>query len=88
MASYKIDWKRSVYHDIRKVDKQYISRILEHIQSLSENPRPKGCKKLADTEKTFRVRVGEYRIVYQTDDQAKMILIEYIRHRKDVYRKK
>jgi len=87
MASYKIEWKRPVYSDLKKIDKQYIPKILKCIESLPKNPRPRNCKKLGDTEKTFRVRVGDYRIVYQVNDKEEVVLIEHIRHRKDVYRK-
>lgn len=88
MASYRIEWKRSVHRDLRKVDQQYIPRVLKEIESLSENPRPPDCQKLVDTERTFRIRVGDYRIVYQIDDRNGIVLIDYIRHRKDVYRRR
>jgi mRNA interferase RelE/StbE len=88
MASYSIEWKRSAYHDLKKIDKQHIPRILKEIRSLSLDPRPPDCEKLVDTERTFRVRIGDYRIVYQLDDRNRIVLIDCIRHRKDVYRKR
>lgn len=86
MALYSIEWKRSAYRDLKKIDKQYLHRILKEIESLARNPHPQDCQKLVDTERTFRIRVGDYRVVYQADDRAGVVLVEHIRHRKDVYR--
>lgn len=88
MASYNIQWKSSVHHDLKKIDRQHIPRLLKGIEALSRNPHPKDSQKLVDTERTFRIRVGDYRVVYQLDDGNKAVLIEHIRHRKDVYRKR
>ena len=61
-------------------------RILEVIDSLSENPRPRQSSKLKDTERTYRLRVGDYRVIYQIDDEIKEVIVFHVRHRKDVYR--
>lgn len=88
MASYQIEWKPSVFRDLKRITKPYHLKIFHAIESLSINPRPQGCEKLVDTEKTYRIRVGDYRAVYQIDDQAREVLIYYIGHRKDVYRRR
>ena len=75
MALYKINWKSSSEHDLRKIDKQYIPRILDAIESLAHNPFPSQSKKLKDSESGFRLRIGDYRIIY------------HLRHRKDAYRR-
>ena len=54
--------------------------------SLGEVPRPPGCKKLKGDEKTWRIRSGRYRILYQIDDSAKVVTVVGVGHRKDVYR--
>jgi len=84
--AYSIRIKKSVEKDIRKIDKNSIVRIMEAIQSLEENPRPRQSLKLRDTESTYRLRVGEYRVIYQVDDKVKEVVIFHIRHRKNVYR--
>ena len=86
MASYSIEWKRSAYHDLKKIDKQHIPRILKEIRSLSVDPRPPDCEKLVDTEKTFRVRIGDYRILYDIKDSILIVYIVKIGHRKNIYR--
>ena len=86
MDSYKIQWKNSAEKDIRSVDRRYIPQIVADIQSLCENPFPAGCRKLKGGATSFRIRVGDYRIIYQVWPDTKIILITYIRHRKDAYR--
>ena len=87
MASYSIEWKQSAQRELRKLDKKPILRILEKVQSLAENPYPSGSKKLKGSEHTYRIRVGEYRVVYTV--RTKVLTIEIIRvgHRKEIYRK-
>lgn len=85
MGSFKIDWKSSSEHDIRRIDKQYISRILLAIESLSDNPFPGQSKKLKGSESSYRLRVGNYRVIYQVDTDSKVIVVYRVRHRKDAY---
>ena len=86
MASFEILWKRSSEHDLRRIDKKQIGRILKAVESLKENPFPIGSRKLRDSESFYRIRVGSYRIVYNADKKEKMITIYLVRHRKDAYR--
>ncbi len=60
-------------------------RLDEKVKALAENPRPHGAKKLSDRE-SYRVRVGDYRIIYDIDDDAKLVTLRDISHRKDAYR--
>ena len=87
MALFKINWKTSSERDLRKIDKQFIPRIVDAIESLANNPFPSQSKKLKDTESSFRLRIGDYRIIYQVDSQKKEIIIYHLRHRKDAYRR-
>jgi mRNA interferase RelE/StbE len=87
MASFEINWKTSAEHDLRRIDKQYISRILNVIESLAENPFPAQSKKLRDSEASYRIRIGDYRVIYQVDTKGEIITIYHIRHRKDAYKK-
>ena len=84
---YKIEWKLSAKKELKKLTKEAISRIVNAVKNLSSEPRPAGSRKLQGSENLYRVRVGDYRVVYSVED--KVLLIEVIRvgHRKDIYRK-
>ena len=56
------------------------------ILALAENPRPSGCVKLSGLENLWRVRVGDYRILYSIEDQQLIVLIVSVAHRREVYR--
>ena len=85
MAGYEIYFKESVWKDLDKIPKNYLNRILTRIESLVENPRPMGSEKLAGDE-LYRIRQGNYRIVYSIQDNQLTIWIIKVGHRKDVYR--
>ncbi|MDP2167278.1 MAG: type II toxin-antitoxin system RelE/ParE family toxin [Thermodesulfovibrionales bacterium] len=86
MASYSIFWKHSAEHDLRRLDRSIISRLLEAIEALSENPFPPQSKKLAGSESTYRIRIGDYRAIYQVGTEAKIVTVYNIRHRREAYR--
>lgn len=86
MASFEIRWKRSATQDLRKLNKSIISRIIERVERLLADPRPKGCRKLRETGSHYRVRVGDFRVIYEVLDDRRLIIIHYVRHRKDAYR--
>jgi mRNA interferase RelE/StbE len=87
MASYEIQWKHSAEKDLRGIDRQYIPHILKAIELLSENPFPSQHRKLQGSESSYRIRIGDYRVIYQVDLENKVIVIYHVRHRKDIYRK-
>jgi mRNA interferase RelE/StbE len=87
MASYEIQWKHSAEKDLRGIDRQFISRILEAVNSLSDDPFPSQHRKLQSSESSYRIRIGDYRVIYQADIENKIIVIYHVRHRKDIYRK-
>jgi mRNA interferase RelE/StbE len=84
MASYQIEFTRSATKDLRKIDRSRIPQILERIESLGDEPRPPGCKKLTGSERTYRIRVGDYRVIYEVEDDD-LVLIVRIRHRSEAY---
>ena len=86
MDSYSIDYKPSVEKDLRRLPKQLVSRVFERIEGLQSEPLPRQAIKLSGTERLYRIRVGDYRIVYEVDTQAKRITVFYVRHRREVYR--
>jgi len=87
MASYNIVFKPSVAKDLRTLPKAVIARVLKHIEKLKNAPLPRQSIKLAGAEQLYRIRVGDYRIVYSVDKPAKQITVHYVRHRREVYRK-
>lgn len=86
MASLRIEFARSATKDLRAIDRQWIPRIMAAIESLAEDPRPVGCKKLAGSEHTYRIRVGDYRVIYDIHDGELVVFVVRVRHRRDVYR--
>ena len=85
MAAYKLFFKKSVQRDFDSIPKKDLKRILSRIESLSEDPRPKGCEKLTGQER-YRLRQGRYRIVYSIQDDELTVWVVKVAHRKDIYR--
>ena len=87
MAEYKLLLKASAAKEIEAVDsKSERRRIVEKIATLSADPRPHGCEKLAGYDDRYRLRRGNYRIVYMVDDARRELTVFRVGHRKDVYR--
>jgi mRNA interferase RelE/StbE len=85
MAEYKIYFKQSAVKDLDAIPKKDLQRIINRIDFLKENPRPPGCEKLSGQER-YRVRQGNYRIVYSIQDDVLTIMVVKIGHRRNVYR--
>ena len=85
MAKYAIDIKPSARKELENLSDRLIARLLPKIEGLAANPRPSGCKKLRGYKDLWRIRIGDYRIVYIVDDDHKMLSVTRIAHRKDVY---
>jgi mRNA interferase RelE/StbE len=87
MASYKVLLKPSVEKDVRSLPSSVLKRVWARIESLSADPLPPQSVKLAGAEKLYRIRVGEYRIIYSVDQHAKQVIVNYVRHRSEAYRR-
>jgi mRNA interferase RelE/StbE len=85
MASFKVTFKASVTKDFKRLDRLAAHRIIKVIESLQNNPFPNASKKLVGSEHTFRIRVGDYRVVYIVNKEDREVEIQRVRHRKDVY---
>jgi mRNA interferase RelE/StbE len=85
MALYRVEYKPSVYKDLRSIPKNERGRILKRIDALTVNPRPPGREKLAGQDK-YRIRQGDYRILYTIFNEKLTIWVVKVGHRKDVYR--
>lgn len=86
MELFEIQWKKSAEKDLRNIDHKQIPRILKTIESFVKNPFPFQYIKLRGTERLYRIRIGDYRIIYSVETATKIVIIYYIRHRKDAYR--
>ena len=82
---YRVEFTRSARKELESLSDSILARVFSTIESLPENPRPRGCKKLKGSDQLWRIRIGDYRIVYVIDDQARSVDIRAIRHRSDVY---
>lgn len=88
MASYKILIKRSAAKELEAVaGKKDRARITQRILELADNPRPMGVEKLSGTSEKYRIRQGDFRILYEIQDDALIVYVVRIGDRKDVYRK-
>lgn len=72
--------------DLRQLDVLAFHKIVAEIKSLADNPRPQGCRKLAGSKSDWRIRIGDYRVLYEIDDRGNLIRILRVRHRREAYR--
>ena len=86
MEKYRVFFRRSAADELGRIPKKDLVRIIERLRSLQNEPRPQGCEKLSALDR-YRVRQGDYRIVYAVDDQEKTVDIVKIGHRSDVYKR-
>lgn len=85
MTEYLVTFAASARKELRDLPSEAMGRLLPKIRELSAKPRPAGCKKLHGHKDRWRIRVGNYRVVYAIDDGGKVVDITRIAHRKDVY---
>ncbi|MBI5018644.1 MAG: type II toxin-antitoxin system RelE/ParE family toxin [Deltaproteobacteria bacterium] len=83
---YRVELKPSADKALGKLTWHAQRRVGERIESLAADPRPPGVEKLAGEDELYRVRVGEYRVLYSIRDEVLLVLVVRIGHRRDVYR--
>jgi mRNA interferase RelE/StbE len=86
MGKYRIVFRKSVARDLRPMPTKELGKILATIESLSEEPRPSGIEKLSGQDR-YRLRQGNYRIIYEINDMDVVVAVVKVGHRKDVYRR-
>ena len=84
--AFTVRMKRSAAADLKSLPRSAQSRIARKIDALANNPFPRGSKKLEAKESLHRIRVGNYRIIYQVRKKALLVLVVRVRHRKDAFR--
>ena len=86
MDSYRLEWRRYAVKDIRGVASADVPRIIAAAEALGRDPFPPGCRKLSGSERSYRIRVGDYRILYAVFSGRLVIEVIKVGHRRDVYR--
>ena len=85
MAKYSLEIKSSAQRELKRLDNEPFARIDRKILALAENPRPAGCMKLRGYKDQWRIRVGDWRVVYIIDDTEASVSITRVAHRREVY---
>jgi len=86
MEPYKLEFAPSVRKDLKKIHKKEVLRILAAVEDLAKGPRPNSSKKLTN-EELSRIRIGNYRVLYEIHDNRLIVHVVKIGHRKDIYKK-
>jgi mRNA interferase RelE/StbE len=85
VSDYLIVVARSAQKDINSLPAEISSRLYPRNEALANDPRPDGCRKLKGEKNSWRIRVGDYRVIYSVDDETRTIDIIKVRHRREVY---
>ena len=86
MASLRIEFRRSAERDLRRIDSKLMTGIVTRIGDLVDNPRPRQALKLSGQRDLYRLRVGDYRVLYEIDSGAGVIIVSNLLHRREAYR--
>lgn len=86
MASYQIKWKSSANKELQRLPKQIIGRVFRSVEQLADEPFPVGVTQLTGTDQSYRIRIGDYRVIYTVENEILRIEVIRVGHRKDVYR--
>ncbi|MFO0701890.1 MAG: type II toxin-antitoxin system RelE/ParE family toxin [Nitrospira sp.] len=85
MGNYSIEVKPSARKELEALPDPILARIVRKLESLADTPRPSGCKKLKGYKEQWRIRIGDWRVVYLIDETKKLVSILRIAHRREVY---
>ena len=86
MEPFDIQWRASTKKDLRKLPPAEVARIVAAVEELAHGPYPHGTETLSGSEQTSRIRMGDYRVVYEVLTEPKIVEVQRVRHHKDVYR--
>ncbi len=82
---YRVEFTRSAERDLDRIPRHLLGQVMNRIEKLASQPRPRGCKKISDPA-IYRVRQGDYRVVYQVEDSTRTVTVFKIGHRREIYR--
>jgi mRNA interferase RelE/StbE len=83
---YAVLLEAAAERSLRHLDAVMFRRVVAELQALANNPRPAGCRKLTGSDRDWRVRAGDYRMIYEIDDGSREVRVMRIRHRREAYR--
>ena len=83
---YRVFLERAAERDLNRLSSEIHERIITAIRALCNNPRPPGCRKLVGGKNDWRIRVGDYRVIYEIADAIRIVRVNRVRHRREVYR--
>jgi mRNA interferase RelE/StbE len=86
-VQYTVQLAPAAKRQLRKLDRSIQERIVRRLDKLEKDPRPSGVEKMEGDESTYRIRMGEYRIVYEIRDKVLVVLVLKVGHRREVYRR-
>jgi len=86
VTAYRVLLERAAEKDLSRLASEIHARVIAAIQALARNPRPPGSRKLAGGKNDWRIRVGDYRVVYEIADEIRIVRVNRVRHRREVYR--
>jgi len=86
MVTCDISFARSARKELERLNRPLRERVFRRIERLGTNPRPAGCKKLEGADDLWRIRIGDYRVIYSVDDGRRIVDVNAVRHRSDAYR--
>lgn len=86
MESYQIEWRKSTKRDLKKIPPEEVTKIISSVEALKSNPRPVGSVKLSGSQYAYRIRIGNYRVIYEIYDHKVIIEVVKVGHRRDIYR--
>lgn len=82
---YTVNVSRPAQKDIRSLDQVVRTRVIKALRELASDPRPPGCRKLVGAQNRWRIRIGDYRVIYAVDDAEHIVGIITVRHRSKAY---
>lgn len=82
----RIEFHPEVFKQLQRLPRQAFPAVLTAIVALAEDPRPTGVRKLAGSQADWRIRIGEYRVIYEIDDSAGQVVVLLVAHRREAYR--
>ncbi|RLC60947.1 MAG: type II toxin-antitoxin system mRNA interferase toxin, RelE/StbE family [Chloroflexota bacterium] len=86
MPEYTVTFARSARKELERLSADVVGRIFPMVEALAQNPRPLGCRRLRGFENLWRIRTGDYRVIYQVFDDEMVVDIVAVRHRSQAYR--
>jgi mRNA interferase RelE/StbE len=83
---YRVFLERAAEKDLNRLSSEIHNRVIIAIRALGNDPRPPGCRKLSGGKNDWRIRIGDYRVIYEIADEIRVVRVNRVRHRREVYR--